>query len=52
MLRNWKTTVVGVAGLFVALATIWAPPQYQARIVATGVAITSSGLLAAKDHDK
>jgi hypothetical protein len=52
MLGNWKTTVVGVAGLLVALATIWAPPQYQARIVATGVAITSSGLLAAKDHDK
>jgi hypothetical protein len=52
MLGNWKTTVVGVAGLLVALATIWAPQQYQARIIATGVAITSSGLLAAKDHDK
>ncbi|HTX34568.1 MAG TPA: hypothetical protein VME43_06085 [Bryobacteraceae bacterium] len=52
MLANWKTTVVGTVGVLVALATIWAPPQYQARIVATGVAITSSGLLAAKDNDK
>ncbi len=52
MLSNWKTTVLGAVGVLVALATIWAPPQYQARIVATGVAITSSGLLAAKDNDK
>jgi hypothetical protein len=52
MATNWKTTVVGVAGLLVALAAIWAPPQYQSRIIATGVAITSSGLLAAKDGDK
>jgi hypothetical protein len=52
MLANWKTTVVGIVGVIVALATIWAPAQYQARIVATGVAITSSGLLAAKDNDK
>jgi hypothetical protein len=52
MLANWKTTAVGVAGLLVALATIWAPPRYQARIIATGVAITSSGLLAAKDSDR
>jgi len=52
MLANWKTTLVGLAGLLVALGTIWAPPQYQSRIIATGVAITSSGLLAAKDSDK
>ncbi|MGO9260314.1 MAG: hypothetical protein ACLQU1_29005 [Bryobacteraceae bacterium] len=52
MLANWKTTILGVAGVLVALATIWAPPEYQARIVATGVAITGSGLLAAKDNDK
>ena len=52
MLANWKTTLLGVVGVLVALATIWAPPQYQARIVATGVAITGSGLLAAKDSDK
>jgi len=52
MVANWKTTVVGAVGLCVALATIWAPPQYQARIIATGVAITSSGLLVAKDNDK
>jgi len=52
MVANWKTTAVGIVGLVVALATVWAPPQYQARIVATGVAITSSGLLAAKDNDK
>jgi hypothetical protein len=52
MLANWKTTLLGLVGVLVALATIWAPPQYQARIVATGVAITSSGLLAAKDNDK
>jgi hypothetical protein len=52
VLANWKTTVLGLTGVLVALATIWAPPAYQARIVATGVAITSSGLLAAKDSDK
>jgi hypothetical protein len=52
MWTNWKTTVIGAIGLLVALATVWAPPQYQARIIATGVAITSSGLLAAKDSDK
>ena len=52
MLANWKTTLVGSVGLLVAVASIWAPPQYQARIIATGVAITSSGLLAAKDSDK
>jgi hypothetical protein len=52
MLANWKTTLIGVVGLLVSLATIWAPAQYQARIIATGVAITSSGLLAAKDNDR
>lgn len=52
MMVNWKTTVVGLVGVVVALATIWAPPQYQSRIVATGVAIASSGLFAAKDSDK
>jgi hypothetical protein len=52
MRENWKTTAMGVAGLVVALATVWAPPQYQARIIASGVAIASSGLLAAKDADK
>ena len=52
MIANWKTTAVGAVGVMVALATIWAPAQYQARIMATGVAITSSGLLAAKDSDK
>ena len=52
MLANWKTTLIGAVGLLIAVATVWAPPEYQARIVATGVAITSSGLLAAKDNDK
>jgi len=52
MMTNWKTSAVGAVGLLVALASIWAPAQYQARIIATGVAITSSGLLAAKDGDK
>jgi len=52
MLTNWKTSAIGVVGLLMALATVWAPPEYQAKIIATGVAITSSGLLAAKDADK
>jgi len=52
MLQSWKTTLLGIVGLLVAVASVWAPPQYQSRIVATGVAITSSGLLAAKDSDR
>ena len=51
MRKNWKTTAIGIVGLAVSLGAIWAPPEFQARIIATGVAITSSGLLAAKDGD-
>lgn len=52
ILRNWKTTLAGLIGIAVSLGSIWAPPEYQQRIVATGSAILASGLFLAKDSDQ
>ena len=48
---NWKTTLVGIISCGIALATIWAPPQYQTKIAATATALAGVGLVAAKDHN-
>lgn len=52
VLRNWKTTLAGIIGVVVSVSSIWAPPEYQQKIAATGAAILASGLLMAKDSDK
>lgn len=49
---NWQTTLVGVVTCVVALATIWAPVEYQGKIAATATALAGVGLVASKDHNK
>ena len=48
ILKNWKSSLAGIVGLAVSLSSIWAPPEWQQKIQATGAAILASGLLAAK----
>ncbi len=49
---NWKTSLVGIVTCVIALATIWAPADYQGKIQATAAALAGVGLIAARDHDK
>lgn len=49
---NWKTSLPGVLTCVLALALIWAPPEYREKLLATQAALVGVGLVAAKDHDK
>jgi hypothetical protein len=49
--KNWKTSLVGAITCLIALATIWAPSNYQGKIAATAIALSGVGLVAAKDHN-
>lgn len=51
MVTNWKTTLLGVVGLALVLASIWLP-KYSQQLQATAAAVAASGLFVAKDHDK
>lgn len=48
---NWKTNVTGILTAVVALALLWAPTQYQAKIQATAGILAGIGLIAAKDSN-
>jgi len=50
ILSSPRTSALGILALALALASIWAPPQYQQKIQATAAAIGASGLLVAKDQ--
>lgn len=49
---NWRTNLIGAITLVIALATIWAPAQFQSKIQATAAALAGAGLIAAKDGNK
>lgn len=48
---NWKTSICGFLTLGITLALLWAPPQYQDKLIKTQAALIGAGLLMAKDHD-
>ena len=51
MPKNWKTTALGILTLGLLIAPVWFP-QYAKQFQQTAAALTSVGLLAAKDHDQ
>lgn len=51
-MKNWQTTLSGILTLVAAVAPIWAPPEYSAKIQATAAVFAAGGLIVAKDHNK
>jgi hypothetical protein len=55
---NWKTNTFGIISCLLAVAVIWAPPEYVHKLMstqaqlATLASLLGAGLLASKDHDK
>lgn len=45
-----KTTVAGLGTLALAIASIFTSPDLSKKLIAVAGVVTSSGLIAAKDH--
>lgn len=50
--RHWKTTLAGVASIVAPIAALFAPPEYQVKILAAASILSGSGLIAAADARK
>lgn len=51
LLKNWKTSLVGVFAILAVITSTWLP-QYRDELEAVVGVLVGLGLLAAKDSDK
>jgi hypothetical protein len=51
LIKNWKTTLLGVLGLAGVITTYWLP-QYADELAKAVGTLVSLGLIAAKDGNK
>jgi hypothetical protein len=55
---NWKTSLFGIISCVIALALIWAPAEFQQKLLDTQSQLTvlfsllGVGLILSKDHNK
>ncbi len=49
-MKNWKTSLAGIASCLVALGLIWAPPEYQPKIQATAAALAGRARCVRANH--
>jgi len=51
LLKNWKTTIVGILALAGVITTYWLP-QYKEELAYVISTLTGLGFIVAKDGDK
>lgn len=47
--RHWKTTLAGIATMIAPVAALFAPPEYQVKILAAASLLSGLGHIAAAD---
>jgi hypothetical protein len=47
--RNWKTTLTGIASIVCPIISLFLPPEWAAKLLAATGILAGSGLIAAAD---